>query len=208
MNQKTYHKCSVHKNQRNSFIDNFNIKCVNSKHYKKHEISRNFVINIIIINNIKIIKKISDNICKINVNVKKRTKIIKKTMNENLRKIVVDKTRVLRKNDTIDDKCVFKEINVLYENHEKYFIIIKYSLFDCYWLTDVFSFHSAEIETETIDTIKRRKPTFVVLSRDLVLSLKDNQTSIKKRILIRKSSNIIDKMRSIWDFIKQKLINA
>ncbi len=78
----------------NSFIDNFNIKCVNSEHYEKHKISRNFVINIIIVNNIKIIEKINDNICKVNVHVKKRTKIIKKTMNEDFRKAVV---RALKK---------------------------------------------------------------------------------------------------------------
>jgi hypothetical protein len=132
MNQKTNDKCSVYKNQIISFIDNFNIKCVNSEHYEKHKISRNFVINIIAVNNIKIIKKISDNICKINVNVKKKTKIIKRTMNENLREVVIDKIRVLRRNDTIDDKSVLKEINVLHENYEKYFIVIKYSSFDCY----------------------------------------------------------------------------
>jgi hypothetical protein len=132
VNQKTNDKCSVHKNQMNFFIDNFNIKCVNSEHYERHKISRNFVINIIVVNNINIIKKISDKICKVNVNVKKRTKIIKKTMNEDLREVVVDKTRVLRRNDTIDDKYVFKEINLLHEDHEKYFIAIKYSSFDCY----------------------------------------------------------------------------
>jgi hypothetical protein len=32
--------------------------------------------------------------------------------------------------------------------------------------------------------------------------------SVRKRILTRKSSNIIDKMRDIWEFIKQKLIKA
>jgi hypothetical protein len=116
----------------NFLIDNFNIKCVNSEHYKRHKISKNFVINIIVVNIIKTIKKISDNICKVNVNVKKRTKIIKRTMNKDLRETVVDKTRVLRINDTIDDKSVLKEINVFHENHKKYFIVIKYSSFDCY----------------------------------------------------------------------------
>jgi hypothetical protein len=172
MNQKINDKCSVHKNQINSLIDNFNIKCVNSEHYERHKISRNFVINIIIVNNIKMIKKISDNICKINVIVKKRTKIIKRKMNENLRKTVVDKTRVLRRNDTIDDKSVLRKINVFHENHKKYFIAIKYSSFDCYWLTDVFSFHSAETETETADAAERREPTLAVLSRDPVLQMK------------------------------------
>jgi hypothetical protein len=99
-------------------IDNFNIKFVNSEYYEKHKISRNFVINNIIVNNIKNIKKINDNICKINVSVKKRTKIIKKIMNKNLRKAVIDKTRVLQRNDTIDDKFVLKKINVFHENHE------------------------------------------------------------------------------------------
>jgi hypothetical protein len=39
-------------------------------------------------------------------------------------------------------------------------------------------------------------------------SLKDRQRSIKERILIRKNSNIINKMKNIWDFIKKKLANA
>jgi hypothetical protein len=39
-------------------------------------------------------------------------------------------------------------------------------------------------------------------------SLKDNQRSIKERILNRKNSNIINKMKNIWDFIKKKLANA
>ncbi len=135
----------------NSFIYNINIKCVNSEHHEKHKNSRNYVINIIIINNIKNIKKINDNICKLNVNVKKRTKIINETMNKNVQKIVVDETRVLLKKNTIDDEFVFKEINVFHEDHEKFFIVINYSSFDCYRLTDVFLFHSAETETETTD---------------------------------------------------------
>jgi hypothetical protein len=102
-----------------------------------------------IVNNIKNIKKINDNICKVNVNVKKRTKIINETMNKDIQKIVVDETRVLLKKNTIDDESVFKKINVFHENHEKSFIVINYSSFDCYRLTDVFSLHSAETETET-----------------------------------------------------------
>jgi hypothetical protein len=39
-------------------------------------------------------------------------------------------------------------------------------------------------------------------------SLKDSQRSIKERILTRKDSNIINKMKNIWDFIKKKLANA
>jgi hypothetical protein len=39
-------------------------------------------------------------------------------------------------------------------------------------------------------------------------SLKDNQKSIRERILTRKDSNIINKMKNIWDFIKKKLTNA
>jgi Glu-tRNA(Gln) amidotransferase subunit E-like FAD-binding protein len=39
-------------------------------------------------------------------------------------------------------------------------------------------------------------------------SMKDNQRSIKKRILTRKDSDIINKMKNIWDFIKKKLANA
>jgi hypothetical protein len=58
--------------------------------------------------------------------------------------------KFLKKN-TIDDEFVFKKINVRHENHEKIFIVINYSSFDCYRLTDVFSFHSAETETETTD---------------------------------------------------------
>jgi hypothetical protein len=43
----------------NFFINNINIKCINSEHYEKHKISRNYVINIIVVNNIKNIKKIT-----------------------------------------------------------------------------------------------------------------------------------------------------
>jgi hypothetical protein len=39
-------------------------------------------------------------------------------------------------------------------------------------------------------------------------SLKNNYKSIRKRILNRKDSNIINKMKNIWDFIKKKLANA
>jgi hypothetical protein len=39
-------------------------------------------------------------------------------------------------------------------------------------------------------------------------STKDNQRSTKKRVLIRKDSDIINKMKNIWDFIKKKLTNA
>jgi hypothetical protein len=39
-------------------------------------------------------------------------------------------------------------------------------------------------------------------------SLTDNQESTRKRILIRKNKDIIDKMREIWEFIKQKLIQT
>ncbi len=39
-------------------------------------------------------------------------------------------------------------------------------------------------------------------------SLKDNHRSIKKRIFNRKDSNIINKMKNIYDFIKKKLANA
>ncbi len=131
-NQKINDKCSIYKNQMNFLINNINIKCVNSEHSKKHKISRNFVINIIKINNIENIKKISDNIYKINVNVKKRTKIINKTMNKDIRKIIVDEIFVLLKKNTIDDKFVFKEINVLHEDQEKSFIVINYSSFNCY----------------------------------------------------------------------------
>jgi hypothetical protein len=149
MNQKTNDNCNVHKNQINFLIENINIKCVNSEHHEKHKISRNYIINIIIVNNIKNIKKINDNICKINVNIKKKTKIINEIMNEDIQEIVVDETRVLLKNDTIDDEFVLKEINLLHEDHEKSFIVINNSSFDCYRLTDVFSFYSAETETET-----------------------------------------------------------
>ncbi len=64
-------------------------------------------------------------------------------MNEDIRKIVVNEIHVffLKKN-TIKNKFVFQKINVLYENHEKNFIIIKYSSFNYYRLTSVFSFHS------------------------------------------------------------------
>jgi uncharacterized protein YaaW (UPF0174 family) len=103
-----------------------------------------------IVNNIKNIKEISDNICKINVNVKKKTKIINETMNEDIQKIDVDEIRVLLKKNTIDE-FVLRKINVLHEDHEKFFIVINYSSFDCYRLTDVFSFHSAKTEIETTD---------------------------------------------------------
>jgi hypothetical protein len=104
-----------------------------------------------IVNSIKNIKKINDNICKVDVNVKKRTKIINETMNENIQKVFVDETRVFLKKNTIDDESVLTKISVLHEDHEKSFIAIKYSSFDCYRLTDVFSFHSAETEAETTD---------------------------------------------------------
>jgi hypothetical protein len=39
-------------------------------------------------------------------------------------------------------------------------------------------------------------------------SMKDNQRSIRKRIFARKDSEIINKMKNIWDFIKKKLTNA
>jgi hypothetical protein len=71
-----------------------------------------------IVNNIKNIKKINDNICKINVNVKKRIKIINETMNKDIQKIVVDEIRVLLRKNTIDDEFVLREINVLHEDHE------------------------------------------------------------------------------------------
>jgi hypothetical protein len=122
-----------------------------------------------IVNNIKNIKKISDNICKVNVNVKKRTKIINETMNEDIQEAVVDETRVLLRKNTIDDEFVFKEINVLHEDHEKFFIAINYSSFDCYRLTEVFSFHSAETETETADAAEWREPAPATPSRDPVL---------------------------------------
>jgi hypothetical protein len=38
-------------------------------------------------------------------------------------------------------------------------------------LTDVFSFHSAETETETTDAAEWRESTFVTLSRDPVLQM-------------------------------------
>jgi hypothetical protein len=104
-----------------------------------------------IVNSIKNIKKINDNICKVNVNVKKKTNVINETTNEDNQKIIVDETRVLSKKNAIDDEFVFRETNVLHEDHEKSFIAIKYSSFDCYRLTDVFSFHSAETEAETAD---------------------------------------------------------
>ncbi len=69
---------------------------------------------------------------------RKKTKIINETMNENIQKIVVNETRVLLKKNTIDDEFVLKEYNVLRENHEKFFIIIKYSSFNCYRLTNIF----------------------------------------------------------------------
>ncbi len=124
-----------------------------------------------IVNSIKNIKEISDNICKINVHVKKRTKIINETMNEDIQKIVIDEIRVLLKKNTIDDEFVLKKINVFHEDHEKSFIVINYSSFDCYRLTDVFSFHSAETETETTDAAEWRESTFVTLSRDPVLQM-------------------------------------
>ncbi len=148
--QKINDNCSVHRNQVNSFIYNINIKCVNSENREKHKNSRNYVFNIMIVNNIKNIKEISDNICKINVNVKKKTKIINETMNEDIQKIDVDEIRVLLKKNTIDE-FVLRKINVLHEDHEKFFIVINYSSFDCYRLTDVFSFHSAKTEIETTD---------------------------------------------------------
>jgi hypothetical protein len=92
-------------------------------------------------------------------------------MYEDIRKIVIDEILVFLKKNTIDDEFVFKEINVLHENHEKNFIVINYSSFDCYRLTDVFSFHSAETETETTDATERRKSTLVVLNRDSVLQI-------------------------------------
>jgi hypothetical protein len=104
-----------------------------------------------IVNNIKNVKKINDNICKINVNVNKRTKIINETMNKDIQEIVDDEIRVLLRKNTIDDEFVLKEINVFHEDHEKFFIVINYSSFDCYRLTDVFSFHSVETRTETTD---------------------------------------------------------
>ncbi len=151
MNQKTNDNCSVHKNSMNLLIYNMNIKFVNSEHHEKHKISRNYVINIMIVNNIKNIKEIKDNIFKTDFNLKKRTKIINETMNEDIQKIIVDETRVLLKKNIIDDEFIFKEINVFHENHEKFFIAINYSSLDCYRLTDVFSFYSAETETETAD---------------------------------------------------------
>ncbi len=39
-------------------------------------------------------------------------------------------------------------------------------------------------------------------------SIEDDQESIRKRIQDKKASDIIEKMKSIWDFIKKKLINA
>jgi hypothetical protein len=40
------------------------------------------------------------------------------------------------------------------------------------------------------------------------LSTKNSQRSAKKRILNRRDSNIINKMKNIWNFIKKKLTNA
>jgi predicted metal-dependent hydrolase len=39
-------------------------------------------------------------------------------------------------------------------------------------------------------------------------SMKNNQRSTKERVLTRKNSDIINKMKNIWDFIKKKLANA
>ncbi len=39
-------------------------------------------------------------------------------------------------------------------------------------------------------------------------SIKNDQKSVKKRIQDKKAFDIIDKMKSIWEFIKKKLINA
>jgi hypothetical protein len=121
-----------------------------------------------IVNSIKNIKEISDNICKINVNVRKRTKIINETMTEDIQEVVIDEIRVLLRKNTIDDEFVLREINILHEDHEKSFIAIKYSSFDCYRLTDVFSFHSAETGAETADAAGWREPAPATPSRDPV----------------------------------------
>ncbi len=39
-------------------------------------------------------------------------------------------------------------------------------------------------------------------------SIKDDQESVKKRIQNKKAFDIIEKMKSIWEFIKKKLINT
>jgi hypothetical protein len=39
-------------------------------------------------------------------------------------------------------------------------------------------------------------------------SIKNDQESIKKRIQDKKTFDIIEKMKSIWEFIKKKLVNA
>ncbi len=39
-------------------------------------------------------------------------------------------------------------------------------------------------------------------------SIKDDQESVRERIQDKKASDIIEKMRSIWEFIKKKLVNA
>jgi hypothetical protein len=39
-------------------------------------------------------------------------------------------------------------------------------------------------------------------------SIKNDQESVRKRIQDKKASDIIEKMKSIWEFIKKKLINA
>ncbi len=149
-----------------------------------------------IVNNIKNIKEISDNICKVNVNVKKRTKIIDETMNEDIQEIVVDETRVLLRKNTIDDEFVLKKINVLHQDHEKSFIVINYSSFDCYRLTDVFSFHSAETETETTDAAEWRQPALVTFSRD----------PVSQMIVDDSNMNDIDVLLKKYDRAQTKLL--
>jgi hypothetical protein len=78
----------------------------------------------------------------------------------------------------IENKAVCKKIDVFDDDFKKFFNAIKNWSFDCCRLTDVFSFHSAETETETTEEAGRREPAPAVLSLFPVLQMYSRDTSL------------------------------
>ncbi len=101
----------------------------------------------------------------------KKRQYQEKNKQENVEKVVIDEIRIFLKMIKTDDKIMCKKINVFNEDHKKFFNVIKNLSFNCCRLTDLFSFHSAEIETERTDETERRKSAFVVLNRFSVLQM-------------------------------------
>jgi hypothetical protein len=117
--QKTNDRCIVHNNQMNFVIDNDNIADAISEDFKRCKFFRNYVNNIVVQMNIKLINDISDKIRWRDVNIKKRTK------HKDVREAVVDETRVFLRTIKTDDKAVCRKIDVFDDDSKKFFNAIK-----------------------------------------------------------------------------------